>query len=95
LQSGQAAPLSVMLEILAANPNKQFDFEDEKDAQTMVEELDLTSQVYTSQQSILHFGNFTHYIQVIRKNNRFVVMCYPRSKVTYHQFIDHSQYHNR
>lgn len=84
-----------MLEILEANPDKQFEFEDAKDAETLVMELGLQGRVYTDQQSILHFGSLSHFIQVIRKEDRFVVLCYPRSKVTYDQFMQQSQRQNR
>src|SRR3954469_18841858 len=90
-----------MLEILAANPNKQFSFDDEKEAKTLVLELNLTGRFspnpakgQQSQQSVLCFDNLTHFIQVILylgnpdpNENGFVVFCYPRSKVSYEKLM--------
>lgn len=90
-----------MLEILDANPDEQFTFENDKETKILVSELGLTDRFNqnpskgASHQSVLHFGNFSHFIQVILylgnpdpKENGFVVRCFPRSKVTYSEFME-------
>jgi hypothetical protein len=96
-----------MLEILAQYPDKDFQFEDHFEAQSILLELGIAGRFnmnppeangQQSQQTVMYGEHPTHFILVVlylgnaeAVENGYLVLCFPKSRVSYAKFMEISK----